>query len=203
MESLRRAWGRMAHSLLRMYQADKKYSRSGWRIAVMTAHEKPLSIHEIIRQHHSALVAWLMPRIRVPEDAQDIAQETYLRMMKYEQATDVHSPLALLHRIAMNVAHDLDRHQRVRHYTQHVDVDELAMTDDSPSLERVLDSQENYRLVCQAIESLTPRCRQVFLLSRVNCLSYPDIAVACGISVKMVEKHISHALYICMQALEE
>ena len=50
-----------------------------------------------------------------------------------------------------------------------------------------------------AIESLTPRCRQVFLLSRVKGLSYSEIAAQCEISVKMVEKHISHALLVCLQ----
>jgi len=46
---------------------------------------------------------------------------------------------------------------------------------------------------------LPPKCRQVFLLSRAQRMTYPQIAVHCGISVKMVEKHISHALAICMK----
>jgi DNA-directed RNA polymerase specialized sigma24 family protein len=44
---------------------------------------------------------------------------------------------------------------------------------------------------------LPPKCQQVFLLSRAQRMTYPQIAVHCGISVKMVEKHISHALEIC------
>ncbi|MFL6577461.1 MAG: sigma factor-like helix-turn-helix DNA-binding protein [Povalibacter sp.] len=39
----------------------------------------------------------------------------------------------------------------------------------------------------------------MFLLSRVQHMTYPQIAVHCRISVKMVEKHISHALAICMK----
>ncbi|MBU2097887.1 MAG: RNA polymerase sigma factor [Gammaproteobacteria bacterium] len=169
----------------------------------MAAHEKPLSIHEIIRQHHGALVAWLMPRLRVPEDAHDIAQEAYLRMMKYEHSTEINSPVALLHRIALNVAHDLDRQQRVRHYHHHDEVDDFPIEDGGASMERVLDGERNYGRVCAAIESLTPRCRQVFLLSRASGMSYPEIANTCGISVKMVEKHISHALFVCLQSLDD
>jgi DNA-directed RNA polymerase specialized sigma24 family protein len=39
----------------------------------------------------------------------------------------------------------------------------------------------------------------VFLLSRAQRMTYPQIAAHCGISVKMVEKHIGHALAICMK----
>jgi RNA polymerase sigma factor (sigma-70 family) len=169
----------------------------------MAAHEKPLSIHEIIRRHHRELVAWLMPRLRVPEDAHDIAQEAYLRMMKYEHSTEINSPVGLLHRIALNIAHDLDRQQRVRHYQHHDNIDDLPIEDAGASMERILDGERNYHRVCQAIESLTPRCRQVFLLSRASGMSYPQIADACGISIKMVEKHISHALFVCLQAVED
>ncbi len=194
----------LARSLLLSQQASGITQMAvGGTTDDMATSDKPLSIQEIIRQHHSALVAWLVPRIRVPEDAQDIAQETYVRMMKYEQSTEIQSPVALLHRIAINIAHDLDRQQRVRHYHQHDDVDELAIADESAPMERVLAGERSYRRVCLAIESLTPRCRQVFMLSRANGLSYPQIASHCGISIKMVEKHISHALFVCMQAMDQ
>jgi RNA polymerase sigma-70 factor (ECF subfamily) len=168
----------------------------------VVATRKSFSIHELIRQHHFALVAWLRPRLRVPEDAQDIAQEAYLRMMKYEGAVDINSPLALLHRVAMNIAHDLERSQRARGLGSHVDMDEIDLMSDLPSAERTVDAEERYGRVKQAIETLTPRCRQIFLLSRVKGLSYSEIAEHCGISVKMVEKHISHALCVCMESAQ-
>jgi DNA-directed RNA polymerase specialized sigma24 family protein len=43
----------------------------------------------------------------------------------------------------------------------------------------------------------------VFLLSRTQLMTYPEIALHCGISLKMVEKHISRALAICAKELRD
>jgi RNA polymerase sigma-70 factor, ECF subfamily len=48
--------------------------------------------------------------------------------------------------------------------------------------------------IAKAIESLPEQCRMVFKLSRNLGLKYNDIAKELNISVKTVEKHISHAL---------
>ena len=47
----------------------------------------PLSIQEIIRRHHGALIKFLRRRLSIAEDAEDVAQETYIRMMRYEGST--------------------------------------------------------------------------------------------------------------------
>ena len=51
-----------------------------------------------------------------------------------------------------------------------------------------------------AIEDLSPKCREAFLLSRYNQLKYKEIADVMGISVKTVEIHISKALSQLRQA---
>jgi len=45
-----------------------------------------------------------------------------------------------------------------------------------------------------AVLRLPPRCREVYLLNRIEDMSYTEIARHCGISVKAVEKHIGKAL---------
>jgi RNA polymerase sigma-70 factor (ECF subfamily) len=158
---------------------------------------EPLSVQNTIRRYHDSLIHFLQQRLRVPEDAQDVAQETYVRLLQYQNSTQVSSPSSMLFRIAINVANDLGRADKVRHIADQCPVDEVELVSEQPSAERELSAAEDLALVRTAIEGLPPKCRQVFLLSRVRQMTYPQIARHCGISVKMVEKHVSHALKIC------
>lgn len=157
-----------------------------------------LSVKNVISSHHSSLIRFLQQRLRVPEDAVDVAQEAYIRMMQFEGSKAIQSPSSLLFRIAINIANDLGRAGKVRHIADHFDIDEVDIDSDIASPEREVAARQELDALYQTIAHLPPKCRQVFLLSRFHCMTYPQIADHCGISVKMVEKHISHALAICI-----
>jgi len=162
-----------------------------------------VSVHEVIYQYHGALIKFLQRRLRVNEDAQDVAQETYIRMMKYEGANDIRSASSMLFRIAANVACDLERSSRCRQAKHHIPIDDAELVADQPSIERTLTAEKQFSRVSGAIDELPPKCKRVFLLSRVRGMTYPEIAKHCGISVKMVEKHISRALALCLKSMQE
>jgi RNA polymerase sigma-70 factor (ECF subfamily) len=158
----------------------------------------PLSVKEIVGRYHVTLLGFLRQRLRQSEDAADVAQETYIRMMQYEGSRVVQSPSSLLFRIAINVARDLGRSEQVRRVRDQCQFDELELDSGRPGPEREVAAAQDLDVLYAAIDGLPPKCRQVFLLSRMNEMTYPEIARHCGISVKMVEKHISHALAACM-----
>jgi RNA polymerase sigma factor (sigma-70 family) len=165
--------------------------------SVLSASPKSLSIDGLVSSCHSSLVSFLRRRLRVGEDARDVAQEAYIRLMQYEGSNDVKSPESLLFRIAINIANDMGRADKVRHVSDHCDIDGLDFDSGIASPEREVSAGQQLDLLYDTIEQLPPRCRQVFLLSRFENMTYPQIAEHCGISVKMVEKHISRALAIC------
>jgi RNA polymerase sigma-70 factor (ECF subfamily) len=158
-----------------------------------------LSIHEVIRRHHDTLIRFLRLRLRVKDDAADVAQEAYIRMMQYEGSREIQSPSSMLFRIAINVANDLGRSEQVRRITDRTSIDGMDLACGAPPIEREIAAQQDLKLVYDVIENLPPKCRRAFLLSRVHHMTYPQIAAHCGISVKMVEKHIGHALAICIK----
>jgi RNA polymerase sigma-70 factor (ECF subfamily) len=156
-----------------------------------------LSVSQVIRRYHDSLLRFLRQRLRVAEDAADVAQEAYIRMMQYEGSREIQSAPSLLFRIAINVAHDLGRAEQSRRMADHYPIDDIEIASDIPTPERTVSAAQDLELLYQAIEDLPPKCQHVFLLSRAKRMTYPQIAAHCGISVKMVEKHISHALQVC------
>ncbi|MET0292053.1 MAG: RNA polymerase sigma factor [Steroidobacteraceae bacterium] len=162
---------------------------------------EPLSVRELIRRHHQSLMHLLRRRIRIADDAADVAQDAYIRMLRYEGARNVRYPASLLFRIAINLAKDRGRSDQVRHVHDQCELNEIEVDSGLADPERELSAQQDLEKVYAVIDQLPPKCRKVFLLSRMNEMTYPQIAVHCGISVKMVEKHISHALAICTAKL--
>jgi len=67
-------------------------------------------------------------------------------------------------------------------------------------LEEATGDKQKVEIINVAIEELSPKCREAFLLSRYNQLKYKEIADVMGISVKTVEIHISKALSQLRQA---
>jgi RNA polymerase sigma-70 factor (ECF subfamily) len=180
--------------------AIAEHALTGHAPRLLPANAQPLSLREIVRAHHAALIGFLRRRVAIPEDALDVAQETYLRMMKYEGSRQIESPCSMLFRIAANAATDHQRAAYTRHVRNHFDLEGIELASGEPSAERAVAAQQNLQVTWAAIERLPPKCRNVFLLSRVVGMTYPQIARRCGISVKMVEKHISHALGVCEAA---
>ena len=66
-------------------------------------------MHNTVRRYHDSLINFLRQRLRTPEDANDVAQEAYIRMMQYQNSRQIRSPSSMLFRIAINVANDLGR----------------------------------------------------------------------------------------------
>jgi RNA polymerase sigma factor (sigma-70 family) len=158
-----------------------------------------LSVHETVRCYHNSLLRFLRQRLRVKEDAADVAQEAYVRLLQYEGSKSIASPSSMLFRIAINLANDLSRSQSTRRLADEQSLEGIEIASDEPDVERRIAAEQDLDLLYAAIEELPPKCKNVFLLSRVKRMSYPEIAQHWGISVKMVEKHISHALKICSQ----
>lgn len=130
--------------------------------------------------------------------AADLTQEALLRMMRYRDVPAAERRYLLFH-IARNLLSEHRRAQMRHHASQHVSLDDVApLQARQASVEAIVDARMAVeRLVKRVITQLPPKCALAFALNRVDGLSYPQIAKEMGISVKMVEKHISRALVAC------
>ncbi|HWT97728.1 MAG TPA: RNA polymerase sigma factor [Terriglobales bacterium] len=113
------------------------------------------------------------------------------RPIDQEQIAD---PRRYLYRIAANLAVDHQRHANrgieVPAEPDHV----AAIADRAPSPESVVHHRRELEKLLAAIDRLSPRCREVFLLTKLQGMSYQEVAMRLGISKNTVMVHMTNAL---------
>lgn len=137
--------------------------------------------------------AWLSARLIKLygwQAAEDIAQETWLRLFRYKSG-DIRHPQALLMRIASNLMWDRQRRARRRQLQE--------MASQGGDVFQAVQSEAV--LIKEVILSLPQPLRDVFLLSRVDGLTNAQIGEKLGLSPKTVEWRMTRALAHCAAQL--
>lgn len=151
-----------------------------------------------IRKHHAELHRYLHSRVSDGDDVKDIAQECYMRLLRYRDAGKSEAALErLLFRIANNLLTDTWRVGDAHKRKEHLPLSAVDLPAPSPSPYREVAGQQRLARLKQVIRELPPKCQAVFVFSRIDGLTHDQIARKCGISVKTVEKHITRALAAC------
>ena len=124
------------------------------------------------------------------QDAEDLLQETWLRLAPYQGADGIRHPKALLLKIASNLA--ADKFGRRRRRDLHA-----GETVAAQGWNIELPSQTDEMFAKQVVMGLPQPLRDVFVLSRIKGLSNRQIAEQLGISSKTVEWRMTKALAHC------
>lgn len=152
------------------------------------------SFETFLERERTPLLGFLRRRMPTEEDAQDVAQECLMRMLRYARSEPPRAWKPLLYRVAANAACDHARRRAARHSDEHVPLDHEELISDTLGPHQSLVRDEELEILEQAILELTPKCRQVFLLHRMEGMTYSEIAGHMGFSESMVQKYISRAL---------
>ena len=152
--------------------------------------------HGFFLKHQRSLRRYLADLVSSSDMAEDLAQEAFARVYAIDTSR-VRSPQSFLYRTAHNLALDHIRHQRVAAAEPLRDDLIERIAQDLPSAEIALAAKEELALVYQAINELPPNCRQVFLLLRVEGMSFKEVAAEMRLSETMVRKYAFRALEYC------
>lgn len=153
-------------------------------------------IEALYQEYHSALghyVARMLPGGQ--QEAEVILQETYIKLLRLRDLQPLReNPRAYLFTVATNLVRDsLRRHLR-RKADQHDSFDEHDHAGTERSPQGSAEWQQSLQQLKQSLLKLKPVTRKVFLLSRFEEMTYPEVAAALSISTRSVERHMSTAL---------
>jgi len=133
--------------------------------------------------------------------AEDVAQALWLKIQRVEDDPPIVNKRSFLFRLASNLAIDHLRLERRRNTLFIDDGAAATIAAQEPDAETRLLDMEKLRLLDAAVATMPMRCRQVFMLIKVDERSIPETAAELGISEDMVRKHIRHALVLAHAAV--
>ncbi|MGV6473174.1 RNA polymerase sigma factor [Azotobacter vinelandii] len=153
-------------------------------------------------EHRDALLGYLRQRFGSPSLAEDLVQETWLRLARHTPERDIVNPRAYLFRIATNLGTDHLRHQNMGVEIQAEDEEIAQVPAQVVDPAREVQSHDDLERLLEIIDNLPPRCREIFILCRVEGLSHAQIAERLNISKSTVVSQMVKALARLEQAME-
>ena len=163
-----------------------------------SGHQKRTAGFDVLafRRYTRELHQYLLRRLHKPQDADDLAQEVYMRLLRVDEEKCVHKPLAFLYGIASHVVADF--RIETAQEQEHVMVDSEAVADwaEHPSSlppDELADRLNLQQQLQRALAQLPPMHAAVLLAHKRDGMSYEEVAEKLSLSVHTVEKYVTQA----------
>lgn len=157
-----------------------------------------MNITTLYAQHQRELLNHSARITCCRDTAEDITQESFIILFREAKKQPIDNPRAFLFRVARNLACDHLKHKKVVDNYTHSHYTEL----EAPAIEQLLTDEKRINTVRKVIYELPPRCRDTFIMHKLQQMSYAEIAQYKGISESGVEKHIMKGLRHCRTRLK-
>lgn len=163
--------------------------------------ERAELIGRLFREHNETLIRFLALRLRSQQEAKEVAQEAYVRLLKLDQPGAVGFLRAFLFKTAANLAVDRIRHEQTARKVA-LETKFLEELGSWPDPEQFANDAQELELAGRLINDLPPKCRRAFLLHKVYGLDFPDIAKQMGLGERMVRTYVVRAILYCRAGLD-
>ena len=162
------------------------------QLFIQIKHDDQAAFKELYNRYWSFLLDMAFKPLQSRERAEDIVQEIFISL--YQRRKDIHLEVSLkaylCKALKFQVLNEI-RSRMVREtYQKAVIISANCKNDFAINFE----SKELKNAIDRSVNELPEKCKQAYLLSREEDLSYRDISGELAISVSTVEKHISKAL---------
>jgi RNA polymerase sigma-70 factor (ECF subfamily) len=154
---------------------------------------------ELDTRFRASLLAYFMRRTGSRQEAEDLTQETFVRLIgsnSFEKAEEVQ---AFVFRVASNLLRDRVRSAYRSRQFATLPIETAGAEKFEPKLvedidpERVLIAREDLTEVLACLDELGERTKNIFILFRLEGMRQKEIAALYGIGLSTVEKHVMAA----------
>lgn len=159
-----------------------------------------------LEQFRGGLQRYLSRRLQHAQNAEELAQEVYLRLLRVENPDRVKSPQAYMYRVALNALQEFRAREEanpVAFDSERVEQMGERLSDDTASPEVLIDRSTESHALEALIARLPPMQQRVLLMATSQDLPHAQIAQLLGISVRTVRNHLYRALHFCRQHAAE
>ncbi|HYG41259.1 MAG TPA: RNA polymerase sigma-70 factor [Cytophagales bacterium] len=158
-------------------------------------------IEELFKTYYSPLVKLVYRMLKNVEVSEDIVQDVFIKVWNNRQNLDeTKSIKSYLYRSAINTT--LNHIEKNKRSVQVTKIDSNLVSYSGNQTEEKVNFKELEKKVSAAIDTLPPKCKVIFVMSRYDELSYKEIADTLELSVKTVENQIGKALSIMREQLK-
>lgn len=159
-----------------------------------------IAVTTLYSSHQGWLKEWLRKKLGNTSDAADLAQDTFVRIIKLQNAAEIQEPRTYLATVAKSILIDFIRRKTLeRAYLEAIAEMPQAYV---PSPEEQLVVMEALFEMDTILNGLGPKVKQTFMLSQFDELSYTQIAEKLDISLRTVNNYMAKAMeHFCMYRL--
>src|SRR5258708_25963596 len=158
-------------------------------------------VERLFREHNEALIRFLRGRVGSHNEALEVAQEAYVRLLSLDQPGAVSYLRAFLFKTAANIA--IDRRRRHQTFDKVTGRQLFAELAENRTPERQLSGEQALGRLGALIEAMPPKCRQSFVLNQIHGLNAATIATQLVITDSMVRKYVVRALLHCRAHMDD
>lgn len=158
-------------------------------------------IEGLYREHRPWLMGWLRRRVDSPQQAEDLSQDVFMRILQGSKTVRADQARVFLATIARGLVIDYRR----RSALEQAYLDYLVSLPQGaePSPQERLQLMQALCTLDRMLAELPPRVRQAFLLSQIDGLGYAEIAVRLDVSLSSVQQYMIRAMTACCEAFHD
>jgi RNA polymerase sigma factor (sigma-70 family) len=166
----------------------------------IAAHPQAAEVGALYSDHHRWLQGWLRGKLGNASDADDLAQDTFARILAARTLNDIKEPRAYLTTIAKGILVNWYQRQALeRSY-----LEALARLPEAvvPSPEQQHVILETLHQIDAMLDALPVNVKRAFLLSQIEGLKYEEIAERIGCSLISVKRYMKQAFLSCLMLMD-